>query len=171
MNRKLFYLPSHEVNLYGEENLTYGSLTYKGLCSLVDIIKTYIQGHVYLFDLGCGDGWLIGEIQDMIEGSVCEGVEISQHRIDLQKNDVAIWQGDMLKEDFRWYNWLHANNLCLEDSIAEQLEKKITEEFKGCYISYRKGRNIDFLRRANLLGEFDVEATWGVHTIYLYNLV
>ena len=171
MNRKLFYLPVHEIDLYGKENLIYGSLTEKGVCSLVDIIQKYLSGHVYLFDLGCGDGWLIGEIERAIEGSICEGVEISQHRVDLQKNDLTIWQGDMLEEDFRQYNWLHANNLCLEDLIAEKLEKKIIDEFKGLYISYRKAQNIDFLRKTVCIGGFDIEATWGVHTVYLYDII
>jgi hypothetical protein len=172
MNRRLFSLPVHEINTYGLENLIYGSLTEKGIGRLVDIIKMYSEGgHVYLFDLGCGDGWLIGEIERRIDGSVCEGVEISQHRVDLQKNNVSIWQGDMLEENFREYNWLHANNLCLEDSVADKLEKKIAGEFKGLYISYRKAQNIEFLRRANLLGGFDVDATWGIHTVYLYDII
>ena len=123
---------------------------------------------LYGLDLGCGDGELIYHLQMGLCGSIWEGVEISDHRVQMQKRDVTIWQGDMLEENLRPYNVLHADNLCLEDHVAKALEKKIALEFSGLYISYRKALNIEFLRQAQLLGTVLTETTWTTHPIHYY---
>jgi len=158
---KLFVLPHDEIAKYGQAALTYGSLTKKGIKSLVDTIKDFVP-EVYGLDLGCGDGELIWQLQNF--GS-WEGVEISEHRVSLQTRDVVIWQGDFLKESFRPYNVLHADNLCLEDSVAEALEIKIAREFTGLYITYRTPEAIEFLKGARHLRTVPTETTWTVHPI------
>jgi len=158
---KLFVLPHDEIAKYGQAALTYGSLTKKGIKSLVDTIKDFVP-EVYGLDLGCGDGEVIWQLQNF--GS-WEGVEISEHRVNLQTRDVVIWQGDFLKESFRPYNVLHADNLCLEDSVAEALEIKIAREFKGLYITYRTPEAMEFLKAARHLRTVATETTWTVHPI------
>ena len=98
-------------------------------------------------------------------------MEISEHRVSLQSRDVCIWQGDFLKESLRPYNLLHADNLCLEDSVAEALEQKIAREFSGVYISYRTPDDMTFLKRARLLEIVLTETTWGsTHPIQYWAL-
>jgi len=168
MNKALFNLPQEEIKLYGLENLTYGSLTEKGLESMVKELShiPYICG----LDLGCGDGELIHHLQKNLPLSSWEGVEISEHRIERRSRDVVIWQGDMLKENLRPYNVLHADNLCLEEGIADKLEIKIAQEFKGLYISYRTPQNICFLKKAFHLKTVLTETTWAKHPIHFYML-
>ena len=156
---RLFYLPQAEISAYGEQALTYGSLTPKGIKTMVETIRHHVN-EITAFDLGCGDGELIWHLQEQLGGR-WEGVEISEHRVSLQTRDVCIWQGDFLKEDLRPYNLLHADNLCLEDSVAEALEEKIAREFSGVYISYRTPESIPFLKRAILLETVATETTWG----------
>ena len=163
----LFVLPQHEIAKYGEAALTYGSLTKKGIKSLIENIKDFVP-EVYGFDLGCGDGELIWHLN--LQGAYWEGVEISEHRVSLQTRDVVIWQGDFLKESFRPYNVLHADNLCLEDSVAEALEIKIAREFKGLYITYRTPEAMEFLKAARHLRTVLTETTWTVHPIQYWLL-
>jgi hypothetical protein len=99
-----------------------------------------------------------------------EGVEISEHRVNLQTRDVCIWQGDFLKESFRPYNVLHADNLCLEDYVAEELELKIAREFSGLYITYRTPASIEFLKVARHLMTVLTETTWTLHPIQYWIL-
>jgi trans-aconitate methyltransferase len=120
------------------------------------------------FDLGCGDGELIFHLNEVMPGSSWEGVEISEHRVSAQQRDVTIWQGDFLTESFRPYNVLHADNLCLEDHIADALEEKIIREFSGIYISYRTPENIRFLKGAQHLETVATETTWTTHPIHFY---
>ena len=169
LNPKLFVLSHEELRTIGFENLTYGSLTDKGTADLATALRALmgpcdIQG----LDLGCGDGELLYQLEQTLEGSVWHGVEISESRVDCQTRDVCIWQGDMLAENFRAYNVLHADNLCLDEATAERLEQKIAAEFQGIYISYRVPEFLGFLKRARLAASVSVEATWGLHTIYLY---
>jgi len=168
LNPQLFELPSEEIREYGGENLIYGSLTSRGLRTTVLAIQRFIKGEVYGFDLGCGDGELIFHLAREIPESFWEGVEISEHRVSVQKRDVCIWQGDFLLENFRPYNVLHADNLCLEDHIAETLEHKIAIEFRGLYITYRRPRCPFFLRRAHFLESVATETTWTVHMIHYW---
>lgn len=128
------------------------------------------KGEICGLDLGCGDGELIYHLAKEIPGSVWEGVEISEHRVSAQTRDVSIWQGDMLKEDFRQYNILHADNLCLEDFVAAALEEKIVREFSGIYISYRKPESVKFLKAAIYLKTVPTETTWTTHSIHYYLL-
>ena len=161
MNPRLFVLPREEVVACGLQALTYGSLTTKGLASVVDSINRQLHSeHIQGFDLGCGDGELIWHLAAALPGSTWSGVEISESRVAAQTRDVSIWQGDMLAENFHGYNLLHADNLCLEDAVADQLEQKIVNEFNGLYISYREPENIEFLRRAILLEKVKTETTW-----------
>lgn len=168
---RLFYLPQAEISAYGEQALTYGSLTPKGVKTMVATIKRLcVKGDITAFDLGCGDGELIWHLQQQLGGR-WEGVEISEHRVNLQTRDVCIWQGDFLTEDLRPYNLLHADNLCLEDSVAEALEEKIAREFSGVYISYRTPEAIPFLKRARLLETVLTETTWNsTHPIQYWTL-
>ena len=146
---------------YGLQALTYGSLTMKGLGTLTKTIGRFMKpDHINGFDLGCGDGELIWHLAEALPGSTWSGVEISEIRVDAQIRDVCIWQGDMLAENFHGYNLLHADNLCLEDAVADRLEQKIVEEFTGLYISYREAANMEFLRRAVLLDTIKTETTW-----------
>jgi hypothetical protein len=170
LNPALFDLPPDEVKLYGAQNLTYGSLTERGIKSVVDTLASYIDpSHIYGFDLGCGDGELQYHLQTALVGSTWEGVEISQSRVDAVVRDVCIWQGDMFEESFKPYNVLHADNLCLEDALAERLERKIVEEFCGIYISYREPSDMLFLRRARWLGRVPTETSWTTrHYIQYY---
>lgn len=162
----------------GLQNLTYGSLTERGISTLVKTLheifssfrKKSYDTNILGFDLGCGDGELIYHLAKEIPGSVWEGVEISEHRISAQHRDVCIWQGDMLQENFRLYNVLHADNLCLEDSIAIALEEKIAREFTGIYISYRKPESILFLKKATYLKTVPTETTWTLHPIHFYSV-
>ena len=148
LNSKLFILPHNEINSIGINNLIYGSLTNKGIKTTINTINKFIKNDIYGFDLGCGDGELIYHLQNLLPNSVWEGVEISEHRVSKQSREsITIWQGDMLDENFRIYNVLHADNLCLDDDIAEKLEKKITNEFKGLYITYRKPEYNKFLKK------------------------
>jgi hypothetical protein len=161
-------MPDSEIKLIGKNNLIYGSLTNKGLFTMCNTIKKYGSSNIYGLDLGCGDGELIYNLQRLIPDSIWEGVEISDHRISLQKRDVTIWQGDMLKENFRIYNILHADNLCLDDNISDILEEKIINEFNGIYISYRTPKNLKFLEKAILLETVLTETTWTNHPIHYY---
>jgi folate-dependent tRNA-U54 methylase TrmFO/GidA len=170
INPSLFILPISEIKEFGIENLTYGSLTERGLKTIVNHIKPYITEDIYGFDLGCGDGELIYHLQKLLPESKWEGVEISEHRVSMQKRDVCIWQGDMLLENFRLYNVLHADNLCLNDNIAESLEEKISIEFKGLYITYRYPKNMKFLKKAEYLNTILTETTWTQHPIHLFRL-
>ncbi len=172
LNPLLFELPQDEVKRYGLQALTYGSLTEKGLKTIIKQLDLYVS-HVDGFDLGCGDGELIYHLQTQIPGSRWEGVEISQHRIEQQKRDVTIWQGDMLKESYKPYNVLHADNLCLDDHTADILEQKILDEFSGIYITYRTPQNMNFLKNATFLETVLTETTWcpkGHHKIHFYYL-
>jgi hypothetical protein len=168
LNSKLFILPPDEIKNIGLNNLTYGSLTNKGIRTTVNILKKYMTNNIYGFDLGCGDGELIYHLENLLEDSKWEGVEISDHRVLNQVRDVSIWQGDMLDENFRIYNVLHADNLCLDDSVAEKLENKIINEFKGIYITYRKPELDRFLRKAIYLDTVLTETTWTLHPIHYY---
>jgi hypothetical protein len=170
MNQRLFYLPDSEIRAYGEMNLIYGSLTPKGIQTTVQVLKKYTREESIVgFDLGCGDGELIYQLSQQLPGSVWEGVEISEHRVSMQCRDVTIWQGDMLHECLRSYNVLHADNLCLEDSIAEMLEEKIVREFQGLYITYRTPASVSFLRNSVHLESVPTETTWTIHPIqYFY---
>ena len=167
---KLFVLPHDEIAKYGQTALTYGSLTKKGIKSMVGTIKDFIP-NVRGFDLGCGDGELIWHLNAQgAQDARWEGVEISDHRVSLQTRDVVIWQGDFLKESFRPYNVLHADNLCLEDSVAEALEIKIAREFTGLYITYRTPEAMEFLKVARHLRTVATETTWTVHPIQYWLL-
>lgn len=172
LNPALFELPQEEVKRYGLQALTYGSLTEKGLKTIVKHLDLYIQ-HAEGLDLGCGDGELIYHLQIQMPCSNWEGVEISQHRVDQQQRDVQIWQGDMLKESYKPYNVLHADNLCLDDYTADLLEQKIANEFSGVYITYRTPQNMKFLKKATFLETVLTETTWcpnGHHPIHYYHL-
>ena len=168
LNPKLFILPHNEINSIGETNLTYGSLTDKGIQTICNTIKKYCCNNIFGFDLGCGDGELIYNLQQLLPDSKWEGVEISEHRISLQTRDVMIWQGDMLNENFKNYNVLHADNLCLDDLVNDKLEKKILNEFKGIYITYRTPENIKFLEQSIFLETILTETTWTNHPIHYY---
>jgi len=172
MLQKLFYLPQAEITAYGEQALTYGSLTPKGIKTMVATINRLLNrntNEISAFDLGCGDGELLFHLQAQLGGQ-WEGVEISEHRVSLQSRDVCIWQGDFLTEDLRPYNLLHADNLCLEDSVAEALEQKIAREFSGLYISYRTPQAFSFLKRARLLETVATETTWTTHPIQYWQV-
>jgi hypothetical protein len=169
LNPVLFELPQDEVKRYGLQALTYGSLTEKGLKTIIKHLDLYVS-HVDGFDLGCGDGELIYHLQTQMPGSKWEGVEISEHRILQQKRDVHIWQGDMLKESYKPYNVLHADNLCLDDYTADILEQKILDEFSGIYMTYRTPQNMKFLKKAKLLETVLTETTWSNHNIHFYYL-
>ena len=169
LNPELFQLPISEIKKFGNENLIYGSLAPKGLRRIVETINKTIHDRACIgLDLGCGDGELIYHLQTMMPGSAWSGVEISEHRVSLQKRDVAIWQGDMLEEDLRSYTVLHADNLCLVNSVAEALEKKIAREFSGLYISYRAAKFSEFLRVSHLVKTVLTETTWNKHPIHFY---
>ena len=168
MNPRLFILPHSEIRQNGLQALTYGSLTMRGLEKTVNAINRFMEEPVSGFDLGCGDGELMWHLGQAIPDSYWEGVEISAHRVDQQIRDVCIWQGDMLKECFRPYNVLHADNLCLDDSTADELEEKIAYEFKGLYITYRKPASLVFLERAIHLETVITETTWAEHPIHYY---
>ena len=173
LSSQLFVLPHHEISKYGSQALTYGSLTNKGIKSMIYAIRDCVKGDIYGFDLGCGDGELIWHLQNETEEAHAahwEGVEISEHRVSLQKRDVVIWQGDFLKESFRPYNVLHADNLCLEDSVAEALEMKIAREFTGLYITYRTPEAMEFLKVARHLITVPTETSWTVHPIQYWLL-
>lgn len=169
LNPKLFVLPHEEIKAQGLQNLTYGSLTMKGVHAMSHIIQKHIKSHLIQgFDLGCGDGELIYHFQQSLPESTWYGVEISDHRVSSQVRDVCIWQGDMLKESFKPYTVLHADNLCLEDSIACSLEKKIADEFTGLYITYRKPSNLHFLKKAILLETVTTETSWSECLVSYY---
>jgi hypothetical protein len=170
LNPALFVLPHHEIQTIGLQNLIYGSLTKRGLATTVKHLRAYCKEPIRGLDLGCGDGELIWHLGQQLAGSEWEGVEISEHRVSQQTRDVQIWQGDMLKENFRPYNVLHADNLCLDDAIADRLEEKIAWEFQGLYLTYRTPCNPMFLRTARLLDAVRTETTWTHHTIYYYTL-
>jgi hypothetical protein len=170
LNPSLFNLPQSEIKQYGQENLTYGSLTIKGLNTIVKTIQKYCNTSIYGFDLGCGDGELIYNLEQLLPDSNWYGVEISEHRISLQNKPVNIWQGDMLIENFRPYNILHADNLCLDSITLDKLEEKIIREFTGLYITYKYPENIKFLKKAIFLEDLLTETTWGMHNIYFFKI-
>lgn len=171
LNPKLFVLPQWEIKQNGVQNLIYGSLTKKGLVTMVNFINKYQKEDIRGLDLGCGDGELIYNLQNAIPNSIWEGVEISEHRVSNQIRDVTIWQGDFLNENIRPYNILHADNLCLDDDIAEKLERKIAQEFTGMYITYRKPECIEFLKTAIHVDTVITETTWTNHPIHIYRVV
>jgi hypothetical protein len=170
LNPALFKLPYSEIKQYGEVSLTYGSLTKKGLNSIIKYMQKYINTNIYGFDLGCGDGELIYNLEQILPDSNWYGVEISEHRISLQTKSVNIWQGDMLLENFRPYNVLHADNLCLDSVTLDKLEEKIVREFSGLYITYKYPENIKFLKKATYLETLLTEATWGMHEIHFFKI-
>lgn len=169
LNPQLFSLPDSEIRTYGITNLTYGSLTEKGIATTVQTLKKYIrEDDIIGLDLGCGDGELIYHLSEQLVGSRWEGVEISEHRVSMQVRDVHIWQGDMLDEPYHMYNVLHADNLCLDDTLAEKLEIKILNEFRGIYITYRTPTTLRFLQTAKYLETVRTETSWSIHPIYYY---
>ena len=169
LNPRLFSLPDTEIRTYGVTNLTYGSLTATGLETTAQILKKYIHTETIMgFDLGCGDGELIYHLSQLLPGSTWEGVEISEHRVSMQVRDVAIWQGDMLEESLHSYNVLHADNLCLDEMIAEKLENKIANEFQGLYLTYRDPAAFSFLQNSTYLETVSTETTWTNHPIHYY---
>lgn len=170
LNPKLFILPQDEIKAAGHQNLTYGSLTTKGLKKLSETIQSIIPSQIYGFDLGCGDGELIFHLTHSLAESTWEGVEISEWRLSTATRPVTIWSGNMLEENFRPYNVLHADNLCLEDNVADKLEEKIVREFNGLYISYRTPQNLSFLQKATLVNIVEIETTWTKHPIRFYML-
>jgi trans-aconitate methyltransferase len=136
---------------------------------MADTIQKYVDDpYIKGLDLGCGDGELIYHLQNAIQDSCWEGVEISAHRVNAQTRDVTIWQGDMLEENLRPYNVLHADNLCLEDHVADKLELKIVQEFSGVYITYRTPENLTFIRKSKKLATVIMETTWTKHPIHIY---
>jgi hypothetical protein len=174
LSKKLFDLPLSEIKKYGQENLTYGSLTEKGLHQLKKYIEKYMKDisyNIYGFDLGCGDGELVYNLEKILSDSKWEGVEISEYRISLKMKDVCIWQGDMLLENFRPYNILHADNLCLDNITLEKLEEKIVREFTGLYITYKYPENIHFIKKSIFLETALIETTWIVHPIHFFKLL
>ena len=171
LNPQLFVLPPWEIKTVGNQNLTYGSLSKKGLISMSKTIEKYHKdGEICGLDLGCGDGELIYHLQNALPDSNWEGVEISEHRVNSQIRDVTIWQGDMLDENYRPYNVLHADNLCLDDAIAEKLEKKIALEFSGIYITYRTPECVEFIKAAEWLDTVVMETTWTNHPIKIWRV-
>ena len=169
VNPALFACPAAEIKTCGLQNLTYGSLTMKGLHGLAKKVETYVSSDsVHGFDLGCGDGELIYHLGFALPESKWEGVEISDYRVQQQRRDVCIWQGDMLEENLRPYNVLHADNLCLEDDVAAALESKIAIEFEGLYITYRRPMEAAFLKRSVWLETAIIETTWTKHPIHFY---
>ena len=170
IKKELFNLPSTEVKLYGKQNLIYGSLTKKGLLTLGKTINKLMKQDIYGIDLGCGDGELIYQLQKFIPNSKWEGVEISQHRVNLQKHDVEIWQGDLLEENLRDYNVIHVDNLCFDDNLNNKLEQKIINEFNGLLITYKEPINEKFLSRVQLLELVAIEASWGIHNVIFYKI-
>jgi hypothetical protein len=166
-NPNLYKLPESEIKQYGEQNLTYGSLTNKGIKTLINEIQKYVT-NIYGLDLGCGDGELIYNFEQLISDSNWYGVEISGYRISLQTRNVNIWQGDMLLESFKPYNVLHADNLCLDDITIDKLEEKISIEFTGLYITYKYPQNIHFLKKATYIDTILTETTWIMHEIHLF---
>jgi hypothetical protein len=169
MNPRMFVVLREEIATYGLEALTYGSLTMKGLETVANTIERFMKpDHIQGFDLGCGDGELIWHLAKALPGSTWFGVEISESRVAAQTRDVCIWQGDMLAENFHVYNLLHADNLCLEDAVADRLEQKIVDEFTGLYISYREPVNMAFMRQAVLLDTIQTETTWSTCLLRYY---
>ena len=49
LNSKLFILPSDEIKTIGLCNLTYGSLTNKGIKTTVNTLNKYIDNIIFLF--------------------------------------------------------------------------------------------------------------------------
>jgi tRNA G46 methylase TrmB len=137
---------------------------------MANAIKSLLPDPIYGFDLGCGDGELIYHLAKALPESTWEGVEISDWRVSAATRPVTIWAGDMLVENYRPYNVLHADNLCLEDHIAERLEEKIVREFRGLYITYRTPGNMKFLKAAKYLKTVDIETTWTTHPIKFYQV-
>ena len=170
LNKALFDLPPNEIHRYGLANLTYGSLTTKGLHTLKHTLEPLIKTTIYGLDLGCGDGELIYHLQRALPESIWEGVEISGHRVAQCNREVNIWEGDMLQENLRPYNVLHADNLCLDDTIAEELEQKIALEFTGIYITYRQPQSRCFFKRASYIKTVQTQTPWTNHPIHYYRL-
>jgi hypothetical protein len=175
IKKELFNLPSSEIKLYGKQNLIYGSLTKKGINNLAKLINKYMMNlykkqDIYGIDLGCGDGELIYQFGKLIPESKWEGVEISQHRVDLVKHDINIWQGDMLEENLRNYNVIHVDNLCFDDELSNKLEQKIINEFNGLLITYKEPINENFLSKVQLLESVTMEASWGICNVIFYKV-
>jgi hypothetical protein len=76
----------------------------------------------------------------------------------------------MLNENFKNYNVLHADNLCLDDITLDKLEEKIVREFSGIYITYKYPENIKFLKKAIFLETIMTETTWTIHPIHFFKL-
>lgn len=170
-NPALFQVTHKEQEAWGE-NLIYGSLTSRGVATMVKTIRNIVgnSANIEGLDLGCGDGELIYHLQNELPGSHWYGVEICASRVEKQSRPVFIWQGDMFEESLHSYNILHADNLCLEERLAERLEAKIAQEFRGLYITYRLPKEMTFLRRAIYLKSEPTETTWTTHTIHYYEL-
>lgn len=171
LNPALFELAPGEEQ-YGLNNLIYGSLTTRGMHAMVKVIQKILPNtaNIEALDLGCGDGELIYHLAQYLPGSHWYGVELCASRVARQTRPVFIWTGDMLEENLRPYNLLHADNLCLEDAIAERLETKIVQEFQGLYITYRTPTTLSFLRKAHFLKTIATETTWTTHPIHYYLL-
>jgi hypothetical protein len=170
LNKALFELPTAEICQYGLANLTYGSLTQKGINTLCASLEPLVNTNIYGLDLGCGDGELIYHLGKILQDSSWEGVEISNHRVNQRSRDVTIWSGDMLQENFRPYNVLHADNLCLDENIADILEEKIVREFTGIYITYRTPKNLKFLKQSCKVKTVPTQTTWTTHPIHFYQV-
>ncbi len=170
MNPALFVLPYDEER-HGISNLTYGSLTTRGVHQMVRTLLRHIPDPETIvgIDLGCGDGELLYHLQTLLPGSIWEGVELAASRVAKQRRPVTIWEGNMLEENFRNYNVLHADNLCLDEPVAEALEAKILREFRGLYISYRTP-SLLFMQRVLYVGSEWTETTWATHNIHYYKV-
>jgi|LauGreDrversion4_2_1035121.scaffolds.fasta_scaffold160956_2 hypothetical protein len=169
LNPELFQVSNTEER-HGHENLTYGSLTTKGMLTMVHTIRQIVPNTSSIegMDLGCGDGELLFHLQEHLEGSNWYGVELCGSRVEKQRRPVFIWEGDMLEEPLHSYTILHADNLCLEEAIADRLEHKIACEFTGLYITYRTPENLLFLQKAIYLTTIPTETTWYLHPIKYY---
>ena len=60
LNPRLFILPDSEIHSVGLQNLTYGSLTRRGVATMAKTLRElFPREEICGFDLGCGDGELI----------------------------------------------------------------------------------------------------------------
>ena len=91
LNPALFVLPQEEER-HGISNLIYGSLTTRGLHTMVKTIMHYFPNPDIIegMDLGCGDGELLYHLQTLLPGSRWEGVEIAASRVEKQRRPVLI---------------------------------------------------------------------------------
>ena len=186
---ELFIIPQDEVQKIGQENSIYGFPLVKSIKIISDELKKYCDEYKIYYikgiDLGCGNGEVVHYINYNINYKInsnsdnnndntnyidiCEfeGIELSEYRINKnicnQENNHCscnLIMGDLLKIYYGLYNVIYCGNVCFDDTLVYNIEKKMIKEFTGIYITYCKIVDEKLLRKSHLINTIIIETNW-----------